>query len=400
MSSQVPKPGESFRTLEFSASAEMLGSRIDKALSLHPDIASRSQASRLLQRKLVSVNGLEPKSSYVVRAEDQLCVRIPETPQHTLVPYDFPIQIVYEDNELLVVEKPAGLVVHPAYGHAQDTLVNALLHALKDRPIGLSQGFHELRPGLVHRLDKDTSGLLVIARNEHSQRHLSLQFQRREAHRIYRAIVFGHPKELTGTWTSRLRRHPEDRRRSVSDPNQGKLAITHFRVLATHPSGLSLLELKLETGRTHQIRVHVTEAGHPIIGDTVYGADRRIKGLKSVKLRQLIEELQRFALHAFELGFRHPQPNGGAKFLRFRSPWPRELLPMIDHLGWPKFDIEHIVNEWGSDIASPLDAHTLARELSDYSWPKIRRLEFESHDPRRELNNETEEKEEDDDIDE
>ncbi|HRK06228.1 MAG TPA: RluA family pseudouridine synthase [Pseudobdellovibrionaceae bacterium] len=360
----------------------MLEQRIDKALSNHPDIGSRSQASRLLQRQLVKVNGVEPKSSYIVREGDQLVVNIPETPKHVLVPYDFPIQIVYEDDDLLVVEKPAGLVVHPAYGHAQDTLVNALLYALADRPIGLSQGFHELRPGLVHRLDKDTSGLIVIARNEHAQRFLSLQFQRRLTHRIYRAVVFGTPKAATGTWTSHLKRHPEDRRRSVSDPSNGKLAITHYRVLATHPAGLSLLELKLETGRTHQIRVHVTEAGHPIIGDTLYGADRRLKSLKSVKLRQQIGELPRFALHAFELGFRHPHVND-ALFLRFRSPWPADLRPLIEHLQWPMFDSQHMIDRWTSQDDPTLDSHSLAAKLSDYNWPKLQNLRApieEDHD--------------------
>lgn len=382
MSSQVPKPGESFRTLEFSATSEMLEQRIDKALSYHPDIGSRSQASRLLQRQLVRVNGVEPKSSYIVREGDQLLVSIPETPKHVLVPYDFPIQIVYEDDDLLVVEKPAGLVVHPAYGHAQDTLVNALLHALAGRPVGLSQGFHELRPGLVHRLDKDTSGLIVIARNEHAQRFLSLQFQRRLTHRIYRAVVFGTPKAAAGTWTSYLKRHPEDRRRSVSDPSHGKLAITHYRVLATHPAGLSLLELKLETGRTHQIRVHVTEAGHPIIGDTLYGADRRLKSLKSVKLRQQIGELSRFALHAFELGFRHPREHD-ALFLRFRSPWPSDLRPLIEHLQWPMFDSQHMIDRWTSQDDPILDSHSLAAQLSDYNWPKLQNLRApieEDHD--------------------
>ncbi len=380
MSSQVPRPGESFQTLEFPATGEMLGLRIDKALSLHPQIASRSQASRLLQRQLVLINGLEPKASHVVREGDLLRVSIPETPKLVLVPYDFPIQIVFEDDDVLVVEKPAGLVVHPAYGHAQDTLVNALLHALADRPVGLSQGFHELRPGLVHRLDKDTSGLLVIARNEHAQRHLSLQFQRRQTHRIYRAIVFGTPKQSTGTWTSFLRRHPEDRRRSVSDPTQGKWAITHYRVLATHPAGLSLLELKLETGRTHQIRVHVTEAGHPIIGDTLYGGDRRVKGIKSVKLRQLVSELPRFALHAFELGFQHPRQVGESaehslrQFIRLKSPWSADLLPLIEHLDWPRFDPHHVIDRWTSQDDPILDSHSLASRLSDYNWPKLQDL--------------------------
>ena len=346
------RPGESFKEETFSATPETVGLRIDKALASHPLVATRSQASRLLSRELVWFEGAPVKPSHVIKASDIFHVFIPQVPTQTLVPYDFPLNIAYENADLIVVDKPANLVVHPAYGHAHDTLVNALLHHTTD----LSQGFNEMRPGLVHRLDKDTSGLIVIAKNEHAQRELALQFQRKITHRIYRALVFGEMKPPAGTVQSNLKRHPEDRRRSASQED-GKLAITHYRTLATHPTGISLLELKLETGRTHQIRVHVTESGHPIVGDTLYGADKRIKSLKSVALRRMVEELPRFALHAFELGFYHPT---SGKFMLLQSVWPEDLRPLVEHCDFPLFDEKSQVHIFDK------------RPEDSYPWPRLR----------------------------
>lgn len=352
MESPKALPGETFAKETLEASPDTIGMRIDKALATHPLIATRSQASRLLSRELVLFGDKPVKPSHVVRAGDVFQLLIPQIPTQTLVPYDFPLSIVYEDDDLLVVDKPSGLVVHPAYGHAQDTLVNALLHHTKN----LSQGFAEMRPGLVHRLDKDTSGLIVIARNENAQRQLALQFQRKITHRIYRAIVFGRMKPGSGTIQSYLKRHPEDRRRSLSQ-SDGKVAITHYRTLSEHASGLTLVELKLETGRTHQIRVHMTEAGHPIVGDSVYGADGRVKNLKSVALRKQIGEMKRFALHAFELGFYHPTQR---KFIRLKSRWPADLMELVEHCSFPKFDDEPLVQEFA------------ARPPDEYHWPQLK----------------------------
>jgi 23S rRNA pseudouridine1911/1915/1917 synthase len=343
-----------FAVLQLIGTVDNAGLRIDKALAAIEQIATRSQALKLLQQGLVRIAGRVVKPSYQIKEGDQIEIQIPIIQTTTLEPYDFPLNIVYEDADLIVVDKPAGLVVHPAYGHAQDTLVNALLHHTKD----LSQGFHEQRPGLVHRIDKDTSGLLVIAKNEAAQRFLSMQFQRKTTHRVYRALAFGKFAEVSGTYQSYLKRHPDDRKRvasvifsdvasgvvsgAASDDgvSTGKLAITHYRALGWHSSGISLIELKLETGRTHQIRVHLSENSHPIIGDNVYGAEKRLKNLKSVLLRKMISELPRFALHAMELGFVHPTTK---KNMRFRAPWPQDLMPLIEHLGYAKYDPEHVI---------------------------------------------------------
>ncbi len=349
-------PGEEFHEHTVTIEEKNAGIRIDKVLAGVEAVGTRSQASRLLARGLVFLNESTIKPSHVVKAGEVFRVYVPFIPKLTLVPYDFPLEIAYEDKDLIVVDKPAGLVVHPAYGHAQDTLVNALLHHTKD----LSQGFDELRPGLVHRLDKDTSGLIVIAKNETAQRALALQFQRKITHRIYRAVIFGEMRPPSGTISSYLKRHPADRRRTASvEPTEpgAKLAITHYRTLETHASGLSLVELKLETGRTHQIRVHVKEANHPVVGDVTYGADNRVGGLKSVALRKLINDLPRFALHAFELGFYHPTARD---FLRLKSKWAADLRPLVDHCGFPVFGDKTVVERFAK------------RPDDEYKWPLFR----------------------------
>lgn len=332
-----------FRDLTVTIALEQADQRIDKVLASLTEIATRSQALKLLQQGLIRIAGRVVKPSYQTRAGDVIAVQIPISPTAELVEYDFPLTIPYEDDQLIIVDKPAGLVVHPAYGHAQDTLVNALLHHTKY----LSLGFNELRPGLVHRIDKDTSGLLVIAKNETAQRHLALQFQRKTTHRLYRAIVFGKFSEREGRIETFLQRHPDDRKRVASmrpAPGQepvGKRAVTHYRVTQEHPTGLSLVELRLETGRTHQIRVHMSEMQHPIVGDTVYGARGRISSLRSVALRAAVEAMPRFALHAMELGFVHP--TSGTTML-FRAPWPRDLLFLVEHCDLPLYDLEHVIS--------------------------------------------------------
>jgi 23S rRNA pseudouridine1911/1915/1917 synthase len=323
------KPAQEFERIVLTIGIELADQRIDKALATIPQIATRSKASRLIQAGRVRINDRVLKPSYQTQVDDKIDVEIPLTITNELVPYDLPLTIPYEDEALLIVDKPAGLVVHPACGHAQDTLVNALLHRTK----ALSIGFNEQRPGLVHRIDKDTSGLLVIAKTDEAQRALSLQFQNKTTHRLYRAIAFGFFKAHSGTIRSNLKRHPLDRKR-VASADDGKPAVTHYSVTSYHPSGVSLVELRLETGRTHQIRVHLSERGHPIIGDHVYGADKRLKSLKSPSLRKLIEEMPRFALHAMEIGFLHPTSK---KFMRLSAPWPKDLLPVIEHCGFPRF---------------------------------------------------------------
>jgi 23S rRNA pseudouridine1911/1915/1917 synthase len=330
-------PASKFESLVLTITPELNDLRIDKALATVEKVGTRSQAARLIQQGLVRMNGRVLKPSYLTVTGDVIDIQIPITITSVLVPYELKLVVPYEDDDLLIVDKPAGLVVHPAYGHAQDTLVNALIAHTPD----LSQGFNEQRPGLVHRIDKDTSGLLVIAKNEEAQRFLAMQFQNKTTHRLYRALAFGKFTSPDGRIESFLARHHEDRKRVASTTeDKGKRAVTHYHVAGYHPTGISLVELRLETGRTHQIRVHLSENEHPIVGDITYGAQKRLKTLKSVHLRKMIEELPRFALHAMELGFVHPRTK---QTMRFRAPWPRDLMPLIEHCEFPLYDREHVV---------------------------------------------------------
>lgn len=352
-----------FERVVFTVSHELAGQRIDKVLATLPQVETRSQAARLLQSGRVRIDGKALKPSYQAQLGDQIDIDIPIIETTILVPYEFPLDIPYEDEDIIVVNKPAGLVVHPACGHLQDTLVNALVHHAKD----LSMGFNEQRPGLVHRIDKGTSGLLVIAKNDKSQRFLASQFQNKTTHRLYRAIAFGKFKSAAGTIRSHLKRHPEDRKRVASVPVRddgscdGKLAITHYKVLSEHPTGISLVELRLETGRTHQIRVHLSESGHPIVGDETYGAAKRLKTLKSVHLRKLIESMPRFALHAAELGFVHPTKQ---KKMIFKAPWPDDLMPLVEHCGFPRFNESYEVR-FEDATTSSITGMTLTTDTED-----------------------------------
>jgi 23S rRNA pseudouridine1911/1915/1917 synthase len=307
--------------------------RLDKALTHDPNIESRSQATRLIDLGLVELKGKKIKPSHQTATGEVFSVTLPPERKRELVPFDFKLDIAFEDKHLIVVNKPAGLVVHPAAGHYQDTLVNALLHHTNQ----LSSGFAEDRPGIVHRLDKDTSGLIVIAKNDSVHRALAKQFKKKMVHRIYWAVCFGKFKDPSGTITSYLKRHPNDRKRFASEKvakgeePTGKVAITHYQVKETLPAGLSLLHLKLETGRTHQIRVHMSENGHAIVADPIYSSEGRIKSVASVNARKVLESFPRLALHAAELGFIHPKTSEHVKFF---SPWPNDISSYVEDLGF------------------------------------------------------------------
>jgi 23S rRNA pseudouridine1911/1915/1917 synthase len=307
------------------------GQRLDKILASHPQIQSRTKAAVLCDGGLVTSNGKALKASAKLVAGQSLVITLPEPVAATdLKPLDLPLQLLYQDDDIVVVDKPAGLVVHPSYGHNQDTLVNVLLHHVGN----LSMGFQENRPGIVHRLDKDTSGILVVAKNDVAHAFLAKQFREKTVHRVYEAAIWGSPKSSGGTARSHLRRHPTDRKRFASAPDgtvpKGKLAITHWRNIRTSHSGFSLVECRLETGRTHQIRVHLSEMGHPIVGDALYGGVARAKNLKSVALRGAIANLNRIALHARELAFVHPRTG---KMLSFVSPWPVPMPGLLESMG-------------------------------------------------------------------
>jgi 23S rRNA pseudouridine1911/1915/1917 synthase len=325
--------------LSFICQEDMLGLRLDKALALREEIATRSRAAHLIEEGLVTVNGRPAKPSAMLKADDQIEVRLPEPEPTELVPYDFDLDILFEDEDVIVINKPSGLVVHPAAGHAQDTLVNALIHHAKD----LSMKFGEQRPGIVHRLDKETSGILVVAKNDHAHEKLTRQFKNRSIHRIYFAVCIGAPKPAKGIIQSYLARHPVDRKKYASvlssdrkiqhtrEPESavGKWAVTQYHVLAAK-SGLSYCKLKLETGRTHQIRVHLSEKGHPIAGDSLYGADKKARALESKKVQEEVRNLPRFLLHAAELGFVHPS---SGKELFFTQDWPTDVQSLIAEWG-------------------------------------------------------------------
>lgn len=313
-----------FLTIEYARPSK---TRLDKFLAENEKVGSRTRAAELIEQGLVLINSKKTKASQSLHHGDLIEVRIPQKAELSLKPLDLKLNIVFEDDELIVINKPAGLVVHPAAGHAHDTLVNALVaHTTQ-----LSVGFHELRPGIVHRLDRDTSGLIVVAKTDEAHRELAKQFKAKTSHRVYWAIVYGVPKAKKGTLESLLARHPKDRKKFASHKTTGKKAVTHYEVLEISDLGFSLVHLVLETGRTHQIRVHLSELGHPIIGDVLYGSDAYLKKIKSEKSRAIISEMTRFALHAAELGFVHPKTK---ETLIFKATWPHELLSIYKSLGF------------------------------------------------------------------
>jgi 23S rRNA pseudouridine1911/1915/1917 synthase len=303
------------------------GLRLDKFLGSLPDVQSRSRALNLIQAGAVAVDEANAKASLILTGGEHIQIDIPDAEPLDLQPLDLKLDILFEDEHLLVLNKPAGLVVHPAAGHAQDTLVNALIAHADD----FAMKFGENRPGIVHRLDKETSGLMVVAKTDTIQEELALQFKNRTIQRRYFAIVCGIMKQQQGTIKSFLARHPVDRKKFASIKNQqkkiiqepnlnpgiGKWAHTDYEVIARHQTGFTYLKLKLHTGRTHQIRVHLSELGYPILGDETYGASKRVK------------LVPRFALHAAELGFLHPSTK---KQMSFEVNWPEDYRELVQQL--------------------------------------------------------------------
>ncbi|NPA34526.1 MAG: RluA family pseudouridine synthase [Chlorobi bacterium] len=291
-------------TGRFSVSKLEEGQRLDKYLTNVLGFLSRQKLQKALRHGTVKVNDKPVKKSYKLKANDIVEVEIPviRESRPDLVPEDIPIEVVYEDPYLVVINKPPGLVVHPAPGNWSGTLVNALLHRYGNLEVGDSE-----RPGIVHRLDKDTSGLMVVALTEKSLIGLATQLAQRSVKRRYKALVWGTPHPPKGTINAPIGRDPKHRERFTVIPS-GKEAITRYEVLETINKHWSLVECRLETGRTHQIRVHMRHIGHPIFGDPVYGGTK----IKSVPLRkqgevkEVLNALGRQALHAYLLSFQHP----------------------------------------------------------------------------------------------
>ncbi len=302
---------------DLNVSAEEAGIRIDRYLTSVLAGQSRSQIQRLIKDGKVTVGGQAVPANRVVRAGDVIAVEIPEPTGAAPQPEDLDLDIVYQDSDLVVVNKPAGMVVHPAAGHAQGTLVNALLHEVTD----LSGIGGELRPGIVHRLDRGTSGLMVIAKNDRAHTELARQFHDREVEKEYVALVWG-VVQAGRRIDLPIGRDPADRKRMSARARRARSAATRVTAALQMP-GVSLIHVAIATGRTHQIRVHLSEIGHPIVGDSVYGGlRRRVPG----DLRPLLA-LDRPFLHAGRLVFHHP---ADGRKMEFEAPLPHDLQSVLD----------------------------------------------------------------------
>ena len=287
-------------------------SRLDAWLSSQFPEHSRARWQELIKAGLVTVNAQVRKPSQEVREGDLIDIRIPPPVSVEVSPEAIPLNILYEDADLIVINKPPGLVVHPAPGHDSGTLVNALLHHCTDlKGIG-----GELRPGIVHRLDLDTSGTLVVAKNEQAMMHLAAQFKGRSVRKEYVALVWGRPRPPSGRIETLVGRNPHDRKKMSASPHSGKPAITNYETLGTF-GDVSYLRVHIETGRTHQIRVHLAHIGHPVVGDRQYGGARRA---------QLPVPAERQMLHAERLAFQHPRT--GLE-LEFVSPLPDDMKNLL-----------------------------------------------------------------------
>jgi 23S rRNA pseudouridine1911/1915/1917 synthase len=303
--------------------------RIDKYLFSRIENTSRTRIRNAASAGNILVNDIPVRANYRVKPDDIVRVVLPDPPREIeLIPEDIPVDIIYEDDDLIVVNKAAGMVVHPACGNYRGTLVNALMWHFRDLPLSSSG---ELRPGLVHRIDKNTSGLLVVAKNENSLNRLSRQFFEKTAGRIYTAIVWGVPGPAEGTVTGHIGRNIRNRKimQVFPDGSRGKPAVTHYKVLEDM-GYISLVECRLETGRTHQIRVHFSYIRHPLFNDDEYGGNKILKGTTLSGYRQFVRNcfslLPRQALHARLLSFNHPVTG---KRLSFDTPLPDDMQQVI-----------------------------------------------------------------------
>lgn len=296
---------------------ETEGQRLDAFLAENAQLSSRSAAQKLIEDGLVSVNGRQGKKNDRLHRGDRVCYTLPEPKEVNITPTEMHLDIAYEDEDVVVINKPKGLVVHPAAGHQDDTLVNGLLYALGDDLSGING---ELRPGIVHRIDKDTSGLLAVAKNDYAHTFLASQLKDHSMHRVYEAIVCGSFREDSGTVDAPIGRHPSDRKKMCVTQRNSKEAVTHWEVVRRY-RGYTHIRCKLETGRTHQIRVHMAYIGHPILGDTVYGH----------KKPELGQDSQ--CLHAGTLCFRHPR-DGRAVIVHAPLPdYFRQVLEKLEKMG-------------------------------------------------------------------
>ncbi len=296
--------------ITFAAEAEDVGKRIDVFAAENYDGLSRSGFKKIFDAGGVFVGGKAVKANYKLRSGDVVTLEIPESEPLEILPQNIPLDILYEDDDVIVINKPQGMVVHPAPGHYTDTLVNALLYHCGDSLSGING---VLRPGIVHRIDMDTSGVIMAAKNNNAHRSLASQLAEHSITRKYNAIVYNNIKEDEGTVDKPLARNPQDRKKMAVVPG-GRRAVTHYRVI-DRMGKFTFIEARLETGRTHQIRVHMTYIGHPLLGDSVYGPKKQPFNLNGQ------------ALHARVLGFTHPSTG---EYMEFESPLPEYFEKLID----------------------------------------------------------------------
>lgn len=307
---------------------EYKGLRIDKFLALSFPEMSRSQIQRLIKSGNVSCDDdIIADNSFKVRVDDSYQVFVPEAVDADPEPENIPLEIVFEDEDIIIVNKPAGMTVHPAPGSPNGTLVNALLYHCSDRLSGVGG---VKRPGIVHRIDKDTSGLLVVAKNDMAHRSLSEQFFEHSIERTYFALVYGVPNPLSGRIAANIGRSPYDRKKMAILQTGGKSAVTNYKTIENFKNCASLVQCNLETGRTHQIRVHMSSLGCNLIGDQLYVKAKKtlVKGINE-DIKKYVNSFPRQALHATTLGFKHPRSN---EFVSFRSEFPDDFNELLTYL--------------------------------------------------------------------
>ena len=331
----APESAAEIEEIRLRIGANQAPQRVDLWLSRQIRFVSRTFIQHIIGEGMVLAEGRPVlKPSQRVEPGEELVVRVPRRPRPLITAEDIPLQVVFEDEHLMVIDKAAGMVVHPARGNFSGTLVNALMNYLDDLP---EEAGEEFRPGIVHRLDRDTTGLMVIGKTPEAVRELSRMFHDREIHRIYRALVWGSPRQLQGTVETGIGRDPRNRlRMAVVHESQGRRAVTHYRTTARFDF-LSLLELKLETGRTHQIRVHLKHLGHPVFGDADYeGRDPRRAGFtgdRQARAHRYLEIVGRQALHSWRMGFAHPV---GGQPLDFEAPLPPDMAAVLERESGPE----------------------------------------------------------------
>ena len=297
----------------FEITEELEDERIDKCLSMLIDSLSRSFIQKLIKEEAVTVNGSPVKGSYRVKAEDEVAFELPESMEPDIEPEDIPLEVLYEDRDVIVVNKPKGMVVHPAAGHYSGTLVNALMFHCGSELSGING---VMRPGIVHRIDMDTTGSIIACKNDMAHNSIAEQLKEHSIKRRYHAICYGCLKEDEGVVDKPIGRHPTDRKRMAVNERNGKRAVTHYRVLQRFEN-YTYIECELETGRTHQIRVHMASIGHPLLGDEVYAN------------RKCPFHLQGQTLHAKTLGFRHPSTG---EYVEVDAPLPEYFVHLLEIL--------------------------------------------------------------------